>query len=61
MLHGETAADVMLSEGETASHSGATRIFLGTEQLEATGTLMITNRRACEARTQHPTQLRERC
>ena len=56
MLRGETerAADVMLSDGETTSHSGDTRIFLGTDQLEATGTLMITNRRACKAQTQRP-------
>ena len=55
MLHGEPAADVMLSEGEAASHSGVTRIFLGTEQLEATGTLMITNRRAPDTtQTQTP-------
>ena len=40
-----SSTDVMLEEGETATYTGAMRIFIGEPAVEASGTLMITTSR----------------
>ena len=41
----QQSTDVMLEEGETATYTGAMRIFIGEPAVEASGTLMITTSR----------------
>ena len=51
----QQSTDVMLEEGETATYTGAMRIFIGEPAVEASGTLMITTSRVVSVSYTHLT------